>query len=180
MSTAAAPTAPGLLIAAANPGAVVGALGTVNPPPPHVGAAPGQAIAAGGSRSRHRDRYDTASSSPRRPGNGRRGTRLRCGGGAPNLGVAATQDPMEVLMESVPATRHQVSYQLIRHGLSTTWEDSIRPFSASRAAPAGRRQSGRGRWSGGSSRAGDRRRGSRSRHRTPFAGSARVILMSDS
>ena len=37
---------------------------------------------------------------------------------------------MEALMESVGATRHQVTYELIRRGRSDTWEDSVSPLRA--------------------------------------------------
>ena len=37
---------------------------------------------------------------------------------------------MEALMESVGATRHQVTNELIRLGRSATWEDSVSPLRA--------------------------------------------------
>ena len=109
MSTASAPTAPGLLSAVANPGAAAGALGTVNPPPPNVaGAAPaGQAMVAGAAGPRigigliqppppPAGQAMAAGAPPAGQAMAVGGPAghaiMDAGGGLPNLGAGATQD----------------------------------------------------------------------------------------
>ena len=136
MSSQAAPTilpplpAGALLNAAHAPGVVGGggapnAVGMVNPPPPPAGATllpgvgmiqppPLNAFGGGGVPP-------PLNATPVGAG----------GGGLLNpVAAGAGHDLMEALMESVGATRHQVTYELIRRGRSDTWEDSVSPLRA--------------------------------------------------
>ena len=153
MSSTPAPTAVptgGLLTAAANPGAAAGGAGTVNPPPHSGGAAP-PGTPAGGAAGHGTGMIQPpppphagqpilvagGGAAPNPGGGGAPGHQIMAGGGGvPNLGAGAPLDPWEDLVASAPATRHQVAYQLIRLGRSTTWEDAIRPFRASKDRPA--------------------------------------------
>ena len=57
------------------------------------------------------------------------------GGVAGNAGGAPAGHDMENLMESSGAQRHQVAFELIHRGSSTTWNDSMRPFRDATARP---------------------------------------------